>query len=270
MKDQFVIACIESATDAAVVLPWVQHFAEHLNHKGVMALHVSAQKEDEGWLKQLGVPYVSMQGEWRTAIEGLPTAFNGILAVVAVNPKAARTSLTHPKTLLRDFKNCKIAYLVVSVQCSVFSDDGDFQPTINHLTLNTALTMTHRREGKELLVWASYLARFLGSKIQIAHPDYRDQGLRQRWHNNMRFVDKIFSPLQIPYTSVTLGGTTDVDRRVLEELHPDLLIARTTDTRDRDMLDLLMPLPELRLLTHPSHTPLLFLNPRDDLYILCD
>ena len=130
--------------------------------------------------------------------------------------------------------------------------------------------MTHRREGKELLVWASYLARFLDSEITIAHPDYRDQGLRGRWLNNMRFVNKIFNPLQISYKSVPIGGATDVDRRTLDELQPNLLIARTTDTRDRDLLDLLAPLPEYRLLTHPSHTPLLLLNPRDDLYILCD
>ncbi|MBO7101075.1 MAG: hypothetical protein J6V98_03545 [Bacteroidales bacterium] len=263
MKDQFVIACIESAADAAVVLPWVHHFAEHLNHKGVMALHVesdtrkaNSEKNDE-WLKTLGVPYVSLQGDWRTAIEGLPTAFNGILAVVAVNPQAPRTSLNHPKRLLHEFKNCKTAYLCVN-EHSTFN--------IQHSTL----TMTHRREGKELLVWASYLARFLGSKITIAHPDYRDEGLRQRWQNNMRFVDKMFTPLNIEYTSATIDGSTREDLRTLDQVKPDLLIARTTDTRDRDLLDLLQPLPELRLLTHPSHTPLLLLNPRDDLYILCD
>ena len=272
MKDQFVIACVESAADAAVVLPWVRHFAEHLNHKGVMALHVESEKQkaksekNDEWLKALGVPYVSLQGDWRTAIEGLPTAFNGILAVVAVNPSAPRTSLTHPKRLLHEFKNCKTAYLVVGGQLPTI--DGCDNPL-----RTTCLTMTHRREGKELLVWASYLARFLDSKITIAHPDYRDEGLRQRWQNNRRFVDKMFTPLNISYSSFIIQHSsliTSPDLRTLNQLKPDLLIARTTDTRDRDLLDLLQPLPEWRLLTHPSHTPLLLLNPRDDLYILCD
>ena len=130
--------------------------------------------------------------------------------------------------------------------------------------------MTHRREGKEKLVWASYLARFLGSGISIAHPNYRDEDLRRRWQNNMRFVDKMFTPLNIGYTSAAIDGSTREDLRTLEQLQPDLLIARTTDTRDRDLLDWLSPLPEYRLLTHRSHTPLLLLNPRDDLYVLCD
>lgn len=277
MKDQFVIACVESAADAAVVLPWVRHFAEHLNHKGVMALHVESEKrkEERGksdeWLKALGVPYVSLQGDWRTAIEGLPTAFNGILAVVAVNPSAPRTSLNHPKRLLHEFKNCKTAYLCVSDERGVMNDE--YSSLNTHHCQRCALTMTHRREGKELLVWASYLARFLGSRITIAHPDYRDEGLRQRWQNNMRFVDKMFTPLNISHSSFIIHNSsliTPPDLRTLDLLKPDLLIARTSDTRERDLLDLLMPLPEWRLLTHPSRTPILFLNPRDDLYILCD
>ena len=266
MKDQYVIACVESAESAAVVLPWARHFAEHLRHKGLILLHVSppTATTDDGWLKELGVPYVSMKGDWSTAIEGLPTAFGGILAVTAVNPKAPRHSLTHPKTLLHEFKNCKIAYLVVNWQ------SAPTQLTTDNYKPTTVLTMTHRREGKEKLVWASYLARFLGSRITIAHPDYRDKDLHLRWRNNMRFVDKIFSPLEIHYSTSTLLRSTQVDLAALDEMHPDLLIARTTDTRERDLVDWFLPLPEIRLLSHPSHTPLLFLNPRDDLYILCD
>lgn len=269
MKDQFVIACVEDAASAATVLPWARHFAERLRHKGLMALHVSREKGDDSWLRDLGVPYVSMQGEWATAIEGLPTAFNGILAVAAVNPAAPRSSLTHPKTLLREFASCKIAYLCVSDRSGTGGDgrDGHIPPiSIQH----SALTMTHRREGKEKLVWASYVARFLGSRITIAHPGYKDQDLRMRWRNNMRYADKIFTPMELTYGTAIVTSSTQPDLAALDELRPDLLIARTTDTRDRDLVDWFLPRPEQRLLTHRSATPLLFLNPRDDLYILCD
>jgi len=105
MKDQFVIACLDRLEDATTVLPWARHFAERLNHKGLMVLHVAREKGDDRWLEQLGVPFVSMVGQWRTAIEGLPTAFKGILAVTAFDPAAPRASLAHPKTLLREFKD---------------------------------------------------------------------------------------------------------------------------------------------------------------------
>ena len=294
MKDQFVIACVESPESAAVVLPWARHFAERLNHKGLMALHVSSSKQrDDEWLKALGVPYVSMCGDWATAIEGLPTAFKGILAVTAVNPEAPRSSLTHPKTLLREFRNCKTAYLCVSSEVGgrrselcdasanselrIRSEVGGRRSELCDASANSelripnsALTMTHRREGKELLVWASYLARFLDSRITIAAPYYKDAGLWKKLANNLHFAEKLFDSLNIDLYRNMLHTTVNTDLATLDELHPDLLIARTTDPRDRDLVDLLLPLPELRLLTHPSHTPLLFLNPRDDLYILCD
>ena len=54
----------------------------------------------------------------------------------------------------------------------------------------------------------------------------------------------------------------------IRQLAPDLLIARTSDPRERDLIDLLMPSTERKLLA--TGTPIIFLNPRDDLYILCD
>jgi hypothetical protein len=289
-RDQYVIACVESAADAAMVLPWARHFAERLRHKGLMALHVKREQGDAPeWLKELGVPYASLTGDWHTAIEGLPTAFGAILAVAAVNPDAPRSSLNHPRTLWREFKDCKTGYLVVSRQFAVDNDAVSPAPlptthyplpTDKHLPTAT-LTLTHHREGREKLVWASYLARFLDYRVVISHPDYRDKGLRQRWQNNMHFADKMFTPLNINYTHSPLNTQHSTlvkpDLATLDQLHPDILVARTTDPRDLDLVDLVVlfltrhtSLAEYRLLTHPSHTPVLFLNPRDDLYILCD
>lgn len=264
MKDQFVIACIDRPEDAATVLHWARHFAERLNRKGLMVLHVARQKGDDRWLEQLEVPFASLVGDWRTALDGLPTAFNGILAVTAFNPSAPRTALAHPRTLLREFRGCKIAYLCIPSQNSEFKiQNSKFE------IQNSALSLTHQREGKEKLVWASYLARFLGSRITIAHPAYRDAGLRQKCSNNLRFVDKIFRPLELDYSTVQLERTTKVDLELLD-LNPSLLIASTTDPREQDLLDHFLPRPELRLLHQKSCPPVLLLNPRDDLYILCD
>lgn len=257
MKDQFVIMCVESAQDVSVLLPWGRHFAERLNHKGLMLLHVSKERGDERWLEESGVPYASLVGEWHTAIEGLATAFNGILALVAVDASVRRGSLSYPARLLREFRDCKVAYLCVPKGVSLLPRGGE-----------VALTFTYRREGKEKLLWASYLTRFVGCRVTIAHRDYRDGGFRSQLANNLRFADKLFKPLDVNYATVVLRKGGNVDMAAVEQLEPDVLIARTTDARDRDLLDWLMPLPERRLLGRS--TPVLFLNPREDLYILCD
>lgn len=269
MKDQFVVACIENRETAPAVIAIAQYFAERLRHKQLMLMNVSRDKKAD-WLKDYGIPYVAMQGDWETAIEGLPTAFNAILAVTAVDTGAPRSSITNPRTLLHAFRNCKVAYLVVNPQTQRLKDSQTQR-------LQTTLTVDFHRESKEKLIWASYLARFLGAELTIATPQYRDDGLRNLQNNNIRYIDKVFTPLGINYKLSELNikhsilNTKDTpDLQVLETLQPDLLIALTTDPRATDPLDWLFGTPDRQLLSHPSHTPLLLLNPRDDLYVLCD
>lgn len=260
MKDQFVIACVESPKGAQLLLPWATHFAHRLNNKNLLLLNVS-QDGNSDWLKQYGIPYIGLRGDWKTAVDGLPTAFNGILAITAVDTAAPRNSITNPKTLLRTFRDCKIAYLVV----------GNENRITDH-PLSVTLTLDHRRESKEKLIWASYLVRFLGAKLTVALPDYSDDGLRSRQHNNVRYLEKTFASLGIDYTTTTIAASTFThpDITALDTLKSDLLVAMTTDRRDRDIGDWLLGTSESKLLQHPSRTPLLLLNQRDDLYVLCD
>lgn len=260
MKDQFVVACVESPATAPAVIAAARHFAERLRHKGLMLLNVGRDAKAE-WIKDYGLPYAALQGDWATAIEGLPTAFNAILAVAAVDPQAPRSSIANPRTLLRVFGKCKVAYLVV---------DKGFAPDANYTPAHTALTVDFHRESKEKLIWASYLARFLAAKLTIALPQYKDQGLRTLQDNNVRYIDKVFTPLDIRYAKTTLPASHTPDLEALDSLRPDLLIALTADPRATDPIDWIFGTADRRLLTHPSATPILFLNPRDDLYVLCD
>lgn len=258
MKDQSVIVCIEKAADAPLLLAWAKLFAGRLRNKRLVALNVS-KDGSPSWLKEVGIPYIGLKGDWKTAIEGLPTMLEGILAITLCDPQAPRQSLANPHTLHRQFSKCKIAYVCIHPESIVWQS----APSV-------ALTLTHKREGKEKLVWASYLARFMGAHLTIAHPNYRDEGLQRRLKNNMKFVEKMYSPLKIDYSEYILGSSTREDEQVLEQVAPDMLVARATDTRERTLFDLFSVLPEYRLMGHSSHTPILFLNPRDDLYILCD
>lgn len=264
MKDQFIIACLESPSTADVVLPYARYCAERLR-KGIIVLNVSKDGQND-WLKQYGLPYVGLKGDWKTAIDGLPTAFGGVLAVTTVDPKSPRNSITNPATLFKTFADCKIAYLVVN-------ENSSFNNL--HSPLTTYLTLDHRRESKEKLIWGSYLARFFGSRLIVATPEYNDAGLREKVHNNILFLKKIYKSLDLEYTispfPFRLAPRTTPDMAVLENLKDgELLIAMTTDRRDRDIGDMLLGNPERRLLASAGSIPILFLNQRDDLYVLCD
>lgn len=262
-KDQHIIACVESAKTADTVLACARHCAEKLNHKGVILLNVSPESEDNSWIKQYGVPYVGLHGDWKTAIGGLPTAFGGILAIALVNHAAPRSSITNPSTMLRIFNECKTAYLAVS---DPWHDDRGLWPR------SVAMTVDHRRESKEKLIWASYFSRFFGSRLTMARPSYKDEDLLRRQGENMRFLDKFFTSLGVDYKEATITNHTlqSPDITALAELSPDLLVSLGTDRRDLDVGDWLLGAPERRLLGRSNGTPILFLNQRDDLYVLCD
>lgn len=264
-KDQYVIACLEKATDADIVLPYARHFAERLG-KGLIVLSVS--KEGVGdWIKQYGVPFIGLKGDWKTAIDGLPTALGGVLAVTAVDLSAPRTSITNPATMLKCFRDCKIAYLAVNGQRS---EVGSQWPE------STVLSLDHRRESKEKLIWASYMVRFIGSKLTVATPDYKDDGFREKLRNNLLSLKKFYTSLGIEYSTATIPSSSFKSPDLLLTESPTLiskdstlLIAMTTDRRDRDLGDLLGGTTERKLLQR-SQIPILFLNQRDDLYVLCD
>ena len=270
-----MVACVEGRATADAVIAAAQHFAERLRGKQLMLMNVSKDGDGE-WLNDYGIPYVAMKGDWSVAIEGLPTAFNAVLAVTAVDRQAPKSSITNPRTLLRKFRNCKVAYLVVNTShvSSPQRQVETFHETSPQLWKKTALTVDFHRESKEKLIWASYLARFLGAELTIATLQYRDEGLRRLLNNNLQFTEKVFTPLGINYKVIKISGSrknhTNPDLQLLDEMEPDLLVALTTDPRATDPLDWLFGTPDRKILSHHTHTPLLLLNPRDDLYVLCD
>lgn len=267
-KDQHVIACIESPESAPAVIEYARHWAQRLNGKGVILLNVSADGNNR-WLSQYGLPYIGLKGNWKTAIDGLPTALGGILAVAGLNPRAPRSSFTNRRTLLRNFRECKIAYLVVEIATE--NTKNGMPPTTHPSAPERAtLTLDYHRESKEKLIWGSYIARYIGASLTVAMPDYKDSNLRQLQIDNQHYMEKLYTSLDLKYTTSTIPHFTfkNSDIATIERLKPDVHVALTTDIRQRDLGDWLFGAPEMHLLS--SKTPILFLNSRDDLYVLCD
>lgn len=268
-KDQCVIACLTSPTDADTVLPWARECAKRLG-KRLILLNVSAEGKSE-WIKEYNLPYIGLKGEWKLAVDGLPTTLNGVLMVTPYSQSAPRSSIKHPATLLHTFADCKTAYLAVGQKSGHDSDD---HKAIHQQVAFSSVTLCidHRRESKEKLIWGSYFVRFFGSRLTVACPDYHDEGLRQHQTDNLRFLDKMYRSLEIEYSKATIpyAPFSSTDLTAQKQLSPNLLISLTTDRRDRDVGDWIIGTPELRLLRQSPNTPILFLNQRDDLYVLCD
>lgn len=223
-----------------------------------MLLTLEAQYAD------LHPAHVAMKGNMREVVHALPKLLNGVVAVTGSDSHALRRTPTHPDSVLRDFSECAIAYLVVQDQL--------VKP---ERYMDVAFSVDFNRESKDKLLWASYFARFNHSRLHMFHDDYRDDRLRQLFSNNIQFMDKFFRTLGLTYEEHVLTGRSPLfpERRVLEEAVAQgcgVLVTLTTDVRKRDIVEWFAGTQEQRIIRNASLLPVLFLNPRDDFYVLCD
>lgn len=271
-KDQFVIANLADLDNTDAVLSYAIHLAKRLN-KGLILLHIDDSRYDtpsdaeerlakikDSIGEEVHSSYAVLKGNSKEVIEALPKVLSGVVVITASDLNAKRKSPLNTKNILKDFSTCKTAYIVVRTT--------DTNPTLAHV----GLTIDFHRESKEKLIWASYFARFGGGKLHILYHDYKDEGLRQKWYNNMLFLHKFFTNLGITFIpQIVPGKAASVDADALpfmEQNGIDLLVAVTT--KEKDIFDSLLGCQEQKTIQNPQGFPVLFLNPRDDLYVLCD
>jgi hypothetical protein len=204
-----------------------------------------------------------MKGNTREVIDALPTMLNGVIAVAGVNPSARRGSPTHPRRVLHLFGGCKIAYLTVQ---SPLADPTAYS--------HVGYGIDFRKESKEKLIWASYFSRFNHSRLTMLHFNYTDEGLHNKWHNNVRFMNKFFNGLGVTYDQQAVSGKALFPETLVchtaAHIGCGLLISVTTDTRDLDIIEWFAGTQERRTIRNPQHLPVLYINPRNDIYVLCD
>lgn len=274
-KDQFIVAYISNLDQPHAVLSYAYYLSQMLK-KGLILMHISdprytrlSPSDAELRLQQLrgtlsadaDITYVALKGKTREVVEKLPVLIGAVALVCHVDAKAHRRHPQHARELLRNFKGCKVAYLTVQ------------EPIRSPQQLqNVALAVEFKKETKEKFIWASYFARFNHSAVHALHYDYKDEILRRKWFDNMNFLHKLFSALEIGFTPHVIPDKStfeDINAlRYCAEHHYDLLVSVTTD--ERDPLEFFIGTQEQHTIVNSQHIPILFLNPREDLYVICD
>ena len=276
MKDQFVIAYLSDLTMTREVVSHAVFLARMLN-KGLILLYVEDHRHNNPAVDQatptllqieaehpdVHPAHVAMKGNTREVIDALPTMLNGVIAVAGVNLTAHRGSPTHPRQVLHLFGGCKIAYLTVQ---GPLTDPTTYR--------HVGYGIDFRKESKEKLIWASYFSRFNHSRLTMLHFDYGDEGLRAKWHNNVLFMNKFFNGLGVTYDQQSVSGRALFPETLVcdaaAHIGCGLLISVTTDTRDLDIIEWFAGTQERRTVRNPHRLPVLFINPRNDIYVLCD
>lgn len=274
-KDQYIVAYIADYDKADTVLAYSLMLSTYLR-KGIILLRVcdpryTSETTDEAQQQLIAMKqrlpekvfstYCALKGKTADVIELLPKAFNAVAIAGAVD-KSDKKSACHPKNVLRDFAKCKVAYLLAQ------EPPKDYPSVVGKV----GFTLDFKKESKDKLIWASYFPRFFGSQLWVLSYNYTDEFLRSKWHSNIKFMDKMYKNLGVGYQQADLGKPKMfldvVALQAATQLGIGLLISTTT--AERDVAEYFIGVQEDRTIVNEQKIPILFLNPRDDLYVLCD
>ena len=274
-KDQFVIAYIVSFESKHPCVDYAVQLARILG-KGLILLYISdpsahslSTSEAEVKLKELNesLPedlfhsYAALSGAREKVLNAVGELLNAVLLVSDCNPEEKdKHSPLYPQTQLDSLASSRVAYLL----CPPESKPSNYDKVV--LTLNNA------SESKEKTLWASYFGRFAGSQIVLYYRRYKDEYHQKQLNLNIAFARKIFEQFKIPLITLHSENTkTQLDIQASDyakENNCSLVICQTT--KNKSFADRLLGLEEVRVLKNMKKTPVLFLNPRNDLFILCE
>ena len=141
---------------------------------------------------------------------------------------------------------------------------------IDPLWLNVLTTLDINRQEKEKSLWSGYFNRYGGATVHVLHTTYKDEFLREKLRDNLEFTDKLYDNLSIRAEKHEIAKANDLDSYALSHVadyHGCLLVIMTTTYKT--IIDILFGTREKHLIANRFDIPVLCINERDDLYVLC-
>jgi len=137
---------------------------------------------------------------------------------------------------------------------------------------NIIIPLDFRKENSDSALWSSYFGRFNKSEIVVVAANDKGKDEKKQVAKNVIQTRKLYHEFSIRHK--IYKGTSSSFRNAFEALdlavnsNADLLIILGSSTITP--LDLLVGLPERKLIKRADELPVLIINPRKDNYILCD
>lgn len=203
---------------------------------------------------------IVLNGNSAKAFNEIVPQINAILAIVSFRLDL-KDHPFYPRNLLKMFRKSRIPYLFVNKD---IEDDNFYKKII--------LPIDSTRESKEKVLWASYFSRFNDARVKVMTSYVKDEYLARQLNNNQKFIRKIFENFEVNFEIInTIEKEKDIDMeaiRIANEENAGLVIVLTT--KSYGLMDLIKGPKELFSVMNKWQIPVMCLNPRDDLYVLCD
>jgi len=203
-------------------------------------------------LPDLQVSNLILKGTLENNIIRLVDEYNSVLVVLHQN---------RIKQSMRAFRESSIAFLFVN---------GNAPEYLQYKQV--LVPLDYRKASKETSLWASYFGRFNKSQIRIVYAHETDKDQAARLKKNIDFFQKFLSSVNV--SNQLVAGKTS-SWRICEEtlenasaMHGDVMIF--SGSTSISLLDLLVGLPEKKIVQKAGPLPILLINPRKDICMICD
>ena len=124
-------------------------------------------------------------------------------------------------------------------------------------------------------MWASYFVRFyakqgIHGKIHVINNLHKEPELSTKVSNNIEFIEKLYKNLELDYEIHSYHDVFNMDQKSIE-VAPDYEATVTVImmTKFYSLIDLIFGPKETQIIGNKEGFPILCLNEREDLYVLC-
>lgn len=124
-------------------------------------------------------------------------------------------------------------------------------------------------------MWASYFLRFhakngIIGKIHVIHNEHKEDVIQKKVMNNIAFIEKLYNNLEIDYKIYPISAEIHIDQKSITfATEVGATITVIMMTRFFTIIDFLFGSRESKILGNESGLPILCINERNDLCVLC-
>jgi len=134
------------------------------------------------------------------------------------------------------------------------------------------LPVDYRKVMKDTSLWASYFGRFNQSSIEVYCANEKNGENSSMVKKNRKFIEQLLFKLEVNVSfqeasKASFGLPFDALNRCKQN---DFNLMIIPSSQHISLLDLLVGLPETKIINQAGHMPVLCINPKRDMYILCD
>lgn len=203
-------------------------------------------------LPQLSISWLLLQKSLRDNMQKLVDEYNAVLVV-----------LHHDDInwVMKAFQQSSVAFLFVS---------GEVPRFLSYK--NVLVPVDYRKASKETSLWASYLGRFNRAQVQLIYAHETNNEDAGRLMKNLEFFKKFLSSLNVRHHEIagkaSSWGICNETLARSDEWLGDLMIF--SGSSSITLLDLMIGLPEKRIVKKAGNLPVMLINPRKDICMMCD